>query len=138
MEYLVVLAAFSWMVGVCFFFEVIGAWQSGDEQVQIEKAIQVAPEPLMMIMGLIFAHMIRVCEKKLAESPMYKQRIAALKAKGEGGGGIFAGNIKKRPSVDSDDLDDPANNNGSVTSPNNNLTSQPHSLRNGGKCEEIS
>ena len=137
MEYLVVLAAFSWMVGVCFFFELIGAWQSGDEQVQIEKAMQLAPEPLMMVMGLIFAHMIRVCEKKLAESPMYKQRMAALKAKGEGGGGINAG-IKKRPSVDSDDLDDPSNNNGSVTVPNHNVSSQPHSLRHGGKLREVS
>lgn len=33
MEYLVVLAAFSWMVGVNMVFETIGAWQSGDAQV---------------------------------------------------------------------------------------------------------
>lgn len=89
------------------------------------KGYAIAPEPLLMLFGLIFAHMIRECERKLAESPLYKKKQAEMKSKGETGANFNV--VRKRSSLESDDLDDPANNNTMATK---NLTkNQPHSLR---------
>ncbi|KAI1296763.1 hypothetical protein HDE_05005 [Halotydeus destructor] len=116
MEYLVVLAAFSYMCGVCFGFEVIGAILSGDSEVQLYKAFGVAPEPLMLVLGLVFAHMIRVCERKLAEDPQYKKKMAEMKSKGETGTNF---NTVKKDSFDSNASTDANGNRPSKTGSHN-------------------
>lgn len=111
MEYLVVLAAFSYIQGGIVFFEIIGAMQSNDEDVQLFKAFGIAPEPILVILGLVFAHMIRVCERKLAESPLYKKQMADRMSKGETGTNVNTKTEKKRASIESDDTTDEAGDN---------------------------
>lgn len=83
MENLIMLAGYAYVHGIVTGFEIIGAWQSYDQQVVIRKVIGVAPEPLMVILALIFANMCRNNERALAKSPMFKQLMAAKAGKGE-------------------------------------------------------
>lgn len=94
MEYLVVLAGFAYVLTGVILFEIIGAAQSGDDQVKLFKAIGVAPEPILVILALVFAHMVRVAERKLAESPLYKKQMAEKMSKGE------TGNTMNKPESD--------------------------------------
>jgi hypothetical protein len=112
MEYLVVLAAYAYIQGGIVLFEIIGGLQAGDEQVQLYKAIGVAPEPILMVLALVFAHMVRVVERRLAESPEYKKQKAAQMSKGETGNTI---NMREEGDEDSDQEDMDA-----ATKPTNN------------------
>ena len=83
MEYLVALAAYVYIHGVIIGFEVIGAWQSNDIGVASRKGAAILPEPFLVILALIFAHMVRVAEKEMANSPLYKKKMAERAGKGE-------------------------------------------------------
>ena len=83
MENLIMLAGYAYVHGIVTGFEIIGAWQSYDQQVVIRKIIGVAPEPIMVILALVFANMCRNNERALAKSPMFKQLMAAKAGKGE-------------------------------------------------------
>lgn len=83
MEYLVIIVGYCYIHTVCTLFEVIGAYFSEDDQVAKYKVFGVFPEPFLIMFGLIFAHMVRVGEREMASSPLYKQKLAARAGKGE-------------------------------------------------------
>ena len=83
MEYLVALVAYVYIHGTIIGFEVIGAWMSNDLGVATRKGAAILPEPLLVLMALVFAHMVRVAEKQLASSPLYRKKMAARAGKGE-------------------------------------------------------
>ena len=83
MEYLVIIVGYCYIHTVSTLFEVIGAYFSEDDQVAVYKVYGVFPEPFLILFGLIFAHMVRVGEKEMASSPLYKQKMAARAGKGE-------------------------------------------------------
>lgn len=83
MEYLIALAAYAYFHGIVIGFEVIGAYMSDDAGVATRKGAAVLPEPILVILALVFAHMIRVAEKEMASSPEYKKKMAQRAGKGE-------------------------------------------------------
>lgn len=83
MEYLIALAAYVYVHGFIIVFEAMGAWRSNDAGVAARKGAALLPEPFLVIFALIFAHMVRVAEKELASSPLYKKKMAERAGKGE-------------------------------------------------------
>lgn len=82
-ENLIALGVYVYVHALIAGFEIIGAWQSFDEEVIIRKALGVVPEPVMIILVVIYAHLCRTNERKLAKSPLFKQFMAAKAGKGE-------------------------------------------------------
>lgn len=82
-ENLIILGGYSYIHGVVVGFEIMGAWQSYDREIIIRKSLGIAPEPIMIILALLFAHMCRNNERSLSKSPLFKQFMATKAGKGE-------------------------------------------------------
>lgn len=83
MEYLIILAGYCYIHSVVIGFEMIGAWQSGDWDVAKRKGVGILAEVPLVLLALLFAHMVRESEKRLAQSPLYKKKMAERAGKGE-------------------------------------------------------
>lgn len=83
MEYLIILAGYCYIHSVVVGFEIIGAWQSNDWSVARNKGIGILAEIPLILLALFFAHMVRESEKRLAQSPLYKKKMAERAGKGE-------------------------------------------------------
>jgi hypothetical protein len=83
MEYLIILAGYCYIHSVVIGFEIIGAWQSGDLDVAKRKGLGILAEVPLVLLALLYAHMVRESERRLAHSPLYKKKMAERAGKGE-------------------------------------------------------
>jgi len=83
MEYLIILAGYCYIHSVVIGFEMIGCWQSYNLEVAQQKGVGILTEVPLVLLALLFAHMVREAERKLANDPLYKKKMAQRAGKGE-------------------------------------------------------
>ncbi|KAI1296623.1 hypothetical protein HDE_04864 [Halotydeus destructor] len=104
MEFVPVMVAYTFIIGAGLVFQLLGAWQSHDNDVLYGQLIGAVPFPIMIVLILTFAHYTKKSQSHLASLPLYRRTV--VESRRQSLAEIIDGDIT-RPRVDSIDSYNP-------------------------------